>query len=1110
MTTNRHKFQLKEHIQLDNKTSVMASSTKYQKFTHLQHILARPDTYIGSLSLDISNQWVISEDDKFKEKQVTHIAGLYKIYDEILVNAIDQCVTDCLTDKISIDVDESENSITITNTGSGVPVEQYNGSDVWIPEMIFGELLTSSNYDDNQDRITGGRNGYGAKLTNVFSKRFIVETACVKNHLKYRQEWTENMSKKNKAKITKYAKEKGYTSITFFPDLEKFGMSSLKDNDIIALFEKRAYDACACTPEKVKIFYNKKQLNYKSFEKYVDLYIGTKKETSRVYDKSDDNRWEICVSTSDSHKHVSFVNGINTTMGGSHVEYITSQIVKKVTEMLSQKHKSLNIKPHQIKDHLFVFVKATLVNPTFSSQTKTECTSRYRDFGSRFEVSDAFIKNVMKLGFVEDMISLIKHKEMRELNKTDGRKTSVIKGIPKLEDANKAGTIQSKKCTLILTEGDSAKTFAISGLSVVGRDYFGVFPLKGKLLNVREASAKQLLGNEEINNIKKIMGLQSGKKYTQDNLGDLRYGRILILTDADVDGSHIKGLLVNFIHFFWPSLIQCERFITFMKTPILKAVNKRNKTNQKSFYTKRSYEEWKQNQNMTQWTVKYYKGLGTSTAMEAREYFSDFQNNIVEFTLNEGDEQAILLAFKKELSNERKHWIQDGCINPPVENVDKKVNYTDFINNELRVFSISDNERSIPHVMDGLKPSQRKVLYACRKRASNSEIKVSQLSGYVSSETCYHHGEQSLMSTIINMAQNYVGSNNMNLLKPIGQFGTRLMGGKDAASPRYIFTNMEPVMESLFISDDDNILTYLEDDGTPVEPAFFVPTLPLILINGSEGIGTGYSTNIPCFNPSDVVSNVIHYLKNEQMTPMVPWYKGFTGSIEQSDEHKYVTKGQYTIHDNKSFSITELPIGKWTSDYKEFLDTLLETNAIKHCENNSSDVKVDFKITLNTTDNANETDIEKMFKLTSTLSTNNMHCFDTAGKLCKYASPHDIIKEFANTKLKYYKKRKEYLLDTFTKDLNVLSEKIRFMMLVIENEIIVFKKTSQEIEMQLKAHSFNANMFETLLGIKLYAFTHEKISELKNKIASIQDKITRLEQTSIKQFWMNDIKTIRL
>ena len=1087
------------------------SSVKYQKFTHLEHILARPDTYIGSLSLDISNQWILNEQKAgFVEKTCTHISGLYKIYDEILVNAIDQCVVDPLIDKINIEIDQDAGSITVCNTGSGVPVEKHESSGIYIPEMIFGELLTSSNYNDDESRVTGGRNGYGAKLTNVFSNKFIVETACIKTKLKYSQEWTDNMTKKGKVKITKYSKDKGYTSITFFPDLHKFKMASLNDNDIVQLFEKRAYDACACTPDRVKIFYNKKQLCYKSFEKYIDLYIGSKNEKNRVFEKSEDNRWEVCVSTSDSYKHVSFVNGINTSMGGAHVEYITSQLVKKITELLTQKHKTLKIKSHQIKDNLFVFVKATLVNPTFSSQTKTECTSRYRDFGSKFELSETFVKKVMKLGFVDDMLSMIKHKEMRELNKTDGRKISTIKGIPKLEDANKAGTAQSSKCTLILTEGDSAKTFAISGLSVVGRDYYGVFPLKGKLLNVRDASAKQLMGNEEINNIKQIVGLQSDKKYTPDNVNSLRYGRILILTDADVDGSHIKGLLVNFIHFFWPSLVKLDNFITFMKTPILKAINKRNKNNQHSFYTKHSYDQWKTTQNMALWNIKYYKGLGTSTAQEAREYFRDFQNNMVKFQMNsETDEQSILLAFKKDLANNRKKWIQEGCASEAVENTKKVVNYTDFINNELRLFSISDNERSIPHLMDGFKPSQRKVLYACRKRSSNSEIKVSQLSGYVSSETCYHHGEQSLMSTIINMAQNFVGSNNINLLNPQGQFGTRLMGGKDAASPRYIFTNLNSIVDKLFNADDDNILTYVEDDGALVEPTFFVPTLPLVLINGSDGIGTGYSTSIPCFNPDDVRKNVLRCIKKREMTHMKPWYNGFTGTIsEHTDSGKFLTKGRFSILDNHSFSIKELPIGKWTSDYKEFLDGLLDSGSIKMYENNSTDIIVNFTVFLNNTQNVHEMDIEKTFKLTSIISTNNMHLFNHEGYLRQYKTPLDIIEDFAIHRLDFYSKRKKYLLRVWNKELHVLTEKIRFMSLVIENEIVVFKKPMEDIKGQLRKHSFDEDLFDTLLGIKLYAFTYERISELKNKIVSVNEKVKYLETMSIQNLWISDINSI--
>ena len=1089
---------------------------KYKKFTHLEHILARPDTYVGSLNLDISNQWVISsqlesQGDRFVEKQTTHIGGLYKIYDEILVNALDQCSVDDLVDKISITVDITSGSINVTNTGQGVPVEKYESSDLWIPEVIFGELLTSSNYDDNENRTTGGRNGYGAKLANVFSKRFILETVCTHNNKKYIQEWSNNMTVKGNAKITKCTKNKGYTSITFYPDLPKFSMNSLTDNDIVALFERRAFDACACTPEKVKIYYNGKLLSYKSFEKYIDLYIGSKQDTQRVFEKSADNRWEIGISSSESYKQVSFVNGIHTSMGGSHVEYITSQVIKKMTDLLTAKHKTLKIKPQNIKDNLFVFVKATLVNPTFSSQTKNECTLRYRDFGSRFEISDAFIKKVMKLGFVEDMLSMIKHKETRELNKTDGRKTSVIRGIPKLEDANKAGTSQSKNCTLILTEGDSAKTFAISGLSIVGRNTYGVFPLKGKLLNVRDASVKQLANNEEINCLKQIMGLQVGKTYTNANIGDLRYGRILILTDADVDGSHIKGLLVNFIHHFWPSLLSISNFMTFMKTPILKAVKKQNKSIQHSFYTKSSYDEWLQGKNPDAWTIKYYKGLGTSTAAEAREYFKDFDKNVVSFTMENDDTRSILLAFKKSLTNERKVWIQEGCASKSVENTKSVINYTEFINNELRLFSICDNERSIPNIMDGFKPSQRKVIHACRKRSGNNEIKVSQLSGFVSSETCYHHGEQSLMSTIINMAQTFVGSNNLNLLNPVGQFGSRLLGGKDAASPRYIFTNLVKEVDVLFNKDDDQILSFVEDDGQTVEPEFFVPLLPLVLINGTEGIGTGYSTNVPCFNPEEVKQNVIRCIRGEEPVEMTPFYKGFCGTIELSEDRgKFVTRGVCEIINKHIFKITELPIGKWTSDYKEFLDGLTESNAIKMYENNSSDSTVNFTVTLNADQTTSDIDIHKVFKLSSFVNTNNMHLFNIDGKLCNYQTPLDIIKEFTDKRLQFYTKRKDYLVRTLNDELAALSEKIRFMRMVMDDEIHVFKQSASAIRTQLRHHSFKDASFETLLGIKLYAFTNERIGELESKITEVSKNLSYYKDVSNSRLWLSDIKTIAI
>lgn len=1077
----------------------MANSTKYQKYTQLEHILARPDTYVGSLEKEIEKQWVV-EGEKMVEKQLVHVPGLYKIFDEVLVNAIDQCSVDKSVDAIKVWVNEEE--IIIMNTGKGIPVEIHETEKMYIPEMIFGNLLTSSNYDDTEKRTTGGRNGYGAKLANIFSKEFSIETLDVEHNKLYKQTWKNNMSEKTEPKITTKKATKGYAKFSFKPDLTKFKMKKL-DYDIVSMFEKRVYDACACTPTSVAVFYNDKKLDIKNFEKYVDMYIGDKKETMRVYEGG--KRWEIVLAHNDGYKQVSFVNGISTSVGGTHVDHVVRQVIQKILDKLTLKSPNHNVKANFIKDHMFIFVKATLENPSFSSQTKTECTLKTTSFGSRFEASEDFMKKVSKLGILDDALALAKHKEMRDLSKTDGKKKTTIKNIPKLDDANKAGTSKSEKCTLILTEGDSAKAFAIAGLSIVGRDYYGVFPLRGKLLNVREATAKQLLDNAEINALKQILGLQQNKVYS--SLSDLRYGNIMILTDADVDGSHIKGLIMNFIHTFWPSLLQFD-FISAMITPILKATKGSVSHN---FYTIPEYNEWAETQAaLTGWNIKYYKGLGTSTATEAKSYFRDLEKNVINYEskLKKTTDNHMELAFKKENADKRKEWILDGIRkHHTLDFSTKNVSYDEMINKDLIWFSIADVTRSIPSVVDGLKPSQRKVIYACRKR-TNKEVKVSQLAGYVSTETSYHHGEQSMMSTILQLAWDFVGSNNQNLLMPNGQFGTRLMGGKDAASSRYIFTKLSNEAINAFHNDDDSLLEYLEDDGNMIEPKYFVPKYPLILVNGAEGIGTGYSTSVPCYNPEDIIDNMKRILKGKQLKEMIPWYRGFTGKIEKDAKHnKYITKGRINLYKGY-MEVLELPVGRWTQDFKEMLEGFLDTKVDTY-ENHCTENKVNFKIffTRDYSRKLTEETIFKEFKLTTSLNTSNMHLFNSNGEITKYNSVEEIMNEFSQVRLEFYLKRKNFLLQKYSESLSVLSNKIRFVKEISDETIIIFKKKKQDIIELLHKRKYDKfdNGYDYLLNMKIYTLTYEIIDDMNKKKAKIEEAIHELKDKTPSTMWLEEL-----
>ncbi|TPX41187.1 hypothetical protein SeMB42_g05685 [Synchytrium endobioticum] len=575
----------------------------YQRVTQLEHILLRPDTYVGSVSANAQQMWVY-ENDAMVFKTVNIVPGLYKIFDEILSNAADNKVNDPTMDQIRVKISPDTNTISVHNNGTGIPVEIHKDEKMYVPEMIFGHLLTSSNYDDDEKKVTGGRNGYGAKLCNIFSKEFIVETSHSDSKKKFKQVFRNNMSERDAPVVTK-ADKNDFTRITFRPDLARFGMVSL-DDDILSLLKKRVYDMAGIL-SGVRVYLNDELIKIKTFKQYIELYLkasvaedGSKQQV--VYERPHE-RWEVAFTLSDGQfQQVSFVNNICTSKGGFHVNHVVDQIIKEIAETVEKKSKS-KIKPQQIKNHLWIFVNCLIENPSFDSQTKENMTARVATFGSKCVLSENFMKKMLKSGIVDNIMTFAKAKQNLQLKKTDGHKTSRISGIPKLDDANNAGTKNGRNCTLILTEGDSAKALAVSGLSVIGRDSYGVFPLRGKLLNVRDATHKQLMDNAEISSLKKILGLQHNKEYK--TVDGLRYGHLMLMTDQDHDGSHIKGLLINFLDHHWPSLLKIPGFLLEFITPIVKVTKGPREI---AFYTIPQYEQWKETNNKGKgWTINSTK-----------------------------------------------------------------------------------------------------------------------------------------------------------------------------------------------------------------------------------------------------------------------------------------------------------------------------------------------------------------------------------------------------------------------------------------------------------------------------------------------------------------------
>jgi DNA topoisomerase-2 len=1109
----------------------MALKQDYDKLTHEQHVLKLPDTYIGDIENNVIDIWCMNhEEQRMKNKALTYIPGEYKLFDELLVNALDQYIRVKESEQeglmpvknIKINVDKSTGLISVFNDGEGISIEMHEKEQKYIPELIFGELLTSSNYTDGDIKHVGGKNGYGAKLANIFSIQFTIETVDRHKQKKFSMSFYDNKTRKDKPKITNYT-SKPYTKISYIPDFARFKSTGITD-DMMALMEKRAYDLSACTESDVAIYFNDTKIDCKNFERYTELYLGPKKEHPRVYERVN-HRWEICVALSPSlsFEQISFVNGIHTSKGGKHVDYIINQITKKLCDWIKKKKKVV-VKQNYIKENLIIFIKSTIDNPSFDSQTKEFMTTNKDKFGMKCDISDKFIDQLSKCGIIEKAIVLAEAKDNKNLKKTDGKKQSHIKGIPKLEDANWAGTKNGKYCTLILTEGDSAKSTAMAGLDIIGRDKYGVFPLKGKVINVRDPSNnKKIPDNAEIVNVKKIMGLKTDHKYM--DVETLRYGKIMILTDQDEDGSHIKGLVFNLFETMWPELFKIEGFLNSMLTPIIKMKKGKELV---QFYSVKDYDKWLEaDTSGKSYDIKYYKGLATSTPKEAKEYFKDLK--IVEYTSKENlDIKALDMAFSKkdESANTRKEWLSKYDRNATLDYNSPYVTIDEFINYDLIHFSNSDNIRSIPNIMDGLKPSQRKVLFASLKRnLTDKEIRVAQLAGYTSENAAYHHGEMSLNGTIINMAQHFIGSNNIPLLEDVGQFGTRIGGGKDAGQPRYIYTKLSTITPTLYNSQDFALMDAQYDDGLKVEPVFYTPIIPMILVNGSSGIGTGWSTEVPCFNPLDIIDNINNYLNGVPMKEIVPWYNGFTGTIVKLTETSFLTKGKYEISGNKLI-VTELPIGKWTDKYKEDLENMIidiknksTKQIIRSYLTYSTDVKVHFEIMCDASvlakldvydEKLNMTKLEKTFKLCSTISTNNMVLYDDKSSIKRYKNVLSIIENYCNVRKHYYQLRIDYIIKGLTEQIDILSHKARFIGEFINNTINIIKTKKEVIIEQLKTKKYPEVLgnWDYLLKMPIYNLSQDKIDELNDQLANKEQELADINAQTPSSLWKNELNKL--
>jgi DNA topoisomerase-2 len=1127
---------------------------EYQRPTPIEHVLRRPGMYIGSVEARTEAMWVLDDTGndannasdanndapRMVLNPTAYVPGLYKVFDEVVVNAADN--DQLSTDKtpmraIKIEVDPDPSGcirVTVWNDGRGIPVRMHAKERMYVPELVFGHLLASSNLDDSQRKTTGGRHGYGAKLANIFATEFTVECNDVAAGHLYRQTWRANMSKRGEPKLTKARGKSDWTRISFVPDLAHFGLKPGDDalKGTVALMRRRAYDLAATTSKRVGVYWAKKRIGVADLKQYAQMFVepGTKLVHVRPHP-----RWEVVVAPSPAgggFKHMSFVNSVATWEGGTHLEHVVWPISEYVADEVKRKTRAKRAPmSFRIQDHMWVFVSALVENPEFSSQTKEKMTSPEAKFGSRCRLGPAVLKRMAATGVLEAALGDHEAREKQALKRTDGRKSSHVAGVPKLNDAAEAGGVKSARCTPVLTDGNSAKALAVAGISALTdkeRRRYGVFPLRGKLLNVREATAKQRKENAEIGALKKILGLREGAVYS-DRSG-LRYGRVVLFVDADPDGAHICMLVANLFADSWPSLLRMPGFLYTFVTPVVVA---RKRGEKRTFHTVGEYEQWKRSGAAAGWSVKYYKGLGTSTSQEGKEYFRALADNLVPFRHTGADDDAALarsFTGGKKGADARKQWMLDAEADSALDHrtyMPAGVPFHRYVDTRLLEYSRLSVVRSLPSAVDGLKISQRKILFACFKRRLTSEIKVAQLAGYVSEHAAYHHGEASLQATIVGLAQSFTGSNNVPLLHEGGQFGTRLAGGKDAASARYIFTRLLDMARLVYPEEDDALLAHLEEDGARIEPRHYMPVVPMVLVNGTKGIGTGWSTEVPSYHPRAVVRALKARLdwrddsdvpmdQRTTSTDLVPWYRGFKGRVRAVANGRFSVNGVYEVRDGgKTVVVTELPVGTWTTPYIEWLDKKAADpkSAVRSHNDESTETRVHITVRLAKPIAAD--DVLAELKLGADVKTDNMHMFDAEGRVHRYRTPDEVLEAFAPLRLDAYRRRRLHVIERLERETAELANRVAFVRAVCAGTLVVTRRPTAELTADLTGRGWamvdqdNVNpSVAYLLDMPLHSLTLERVERLERDAERRQRKLERMRGRTPAQLWRADLEAL--
>lgn len=1067
-----------------------------QSLEQREWLLLRPDTYVGPTT---------PTDVLLHTPTPTTVRvspALVHLTNEVTTNAVDNAHRDSMQRYIKIDLAD-DGSLRVCNDGSTLPIERLppmanETEGDWAITAAFGRFQTGSNFNDSEERFTAGRNGVGVKSVSVFGTRFTVEVINATAKKVFTQTWRNNMSVVEAPRIKAHQRKTNETSVTWTPDHAKLGNTPEAFPQVVMSLARHA---SLCAPDHVKVSLNGEALKLNKPEHFArDLGGVTPFASDTIIDANGRVRMRLCVAATEGPPCMyAFVNA-TPCPEGKH----TAHILQKVADILESKARGkrgasgdVKVTPNFVRQHTVIVAVVQVPNPRFTSQTKECLDTPVSQFGWRWEPSDAFRSALERSPLVE---LALKHGQQKEdaaaakMLKTGHRTPS----IPKYEPAIRCYKPTS---TLLLVEGDSAANYARAGIAVVGRKDYGLYPLRGKPLNARGVSNKTLVDNTEANHLLKILDLNPSATYTASSR--LPYGRVMILSDQDVDGAHIAGLLCNLLECVAPSLLRARPdYICRFATPLIRATEKGTTH---SFFAQSEYDAWVASGRVAA-STKYFKGLATSTAAMAKEAFREVRKHTLTLR-HTGDacSEAMGMVFDKKRADDRKTFLL-ACDPKACLDYNKDVaSISQFLHDEmLPQYALASVTRAIPSAIDGFKVAQRKVFYGARvlkmvdkSGRGDDTIKVAAATGKIQAATQYHHGDASLSATIVGMACDYAGAGNVNLLMPNGQFGTR--HSHEAGAPRYIETALnDPIQHLLYPYADDAVLTHVVDEGKEVEYESYVPVIPSVLCFGAHGVATGWSTDCPMFRPRDVLEATRAWLEGQDLPPLKPWYRGFTGSVLDHGDGTYEVHGKVEKRGD-DVHVLEVPPVKETEAYKT------EWRKKWTVVSGEGDTDIEVHVILQKCD---VTDL-KALGLVKKLNFGNVHLLDAQGTLHKYAHPHEIVAAHGEVRLSHYVKRLAHQVAQLRAEVTAADERARFIEACVEGRFDMrAHDTEAAAAEEVRALLMIEGDVSHLLRMPLTSLTKHRAAELRKAALHKRAECEALEKVTPKEAWTADLDAL--